>query len=294
MNCTKCKNPINNDSQECEWCGHIINKNINNFSEEEEKLNILNPENKIPFNTSKKSSNSKAGFLIFGIILITFISILVLNKKSSKNFENNHSNIKDTINSPVIWMAENLNVDKFRNGENIPQAKTKKEWIKLGESGKPAWCYYDNDPKNGSFYGKLYNWYAVNDERGIAPEGWHVPSRREWELYIEFLGGESNAFGKMKSDIGWVGYAEVEAYTNESNSIKSIGFDGRPGGWRGKYGTFDFINIKGCWWSTDSNSANAWFLELSDTRDTETGKISAAFLDSINKGTGWSVRCCKN
>lgn len=65
-----------------------------------------------------------------------------------------------------IWMTRNLNVDKFCNGDPIPETKTNEEWIKAGENGKPAWCYYDNDPANGEKYGKLYNWYAVNDPRG--------------------------------------------------------------------------------------------------------------------------------
>ena len=75
-----------------------------------------------------------------------------------------------------VWMTENLNVDKFRNGDPISHAKTDEEWVKAGENGSPAWSHYDNDPANGEKYGKLYNWYAVNDSRGLAPEGWKIPS----------------------------------------------------------------------------------------------------------------------
>jgi uncharacterized protein (TIGR02145 family) len=66
------------------------------------------------------------------------------------------------------WMQENLNLDKFSNGESIPEAKTNKEWENAGKNQQPAWCYYENDSKRGSKYGKLYNWYAVNDSRGLA------------------------------------------------------------------------------------------------------------------------------
>jgi hypothetical protein len=72
-------------------------------------------------------------------------------------------------------MLKNLDVDRFRNGDPVPQIKDKEEWVKAGRNRQPAWCYYDNDPENGKIYWKLYNWYAVNDKRGLAPVGWQVP-----------------------------------------------------------------------------------------------------------------------
>jgi uncharacterized protein (TIGR02145 family) len=72
-------------------------------------------------------------------------------------------------------MAENLDGYRFRNGDPIPEARTKEEWSKAS----PAWCYYENDPENGTKYEKLYNWYALVDPRGLAPEGWHVPVKEE-------------------------------------------------------------------------------------------------------------------
>src|SRR4029078_13418598 len=88
-----------------------------------------------------------------------------------------YQNIK--INDQV-WMLENLAVDHFRNGDSIPEAKTVDEWVGSGREGKAAWCYYENNIDSGAKYGKLYNWYAVNHPRGIAPGGWHVPSDSEW------------------------------------------------------------------------------------------------------------------
>ena len=98
-----------------------------------------------------------------------------------------------------VWMTKNLDVATFRNGDPIPQAKTNEEWVKAGDNQQPAWCYYDNDPANGTKYGKLYNWYAVNDSRGLVPVGYHIPSDAEWKILTDFLGGEEVAGKKMKN-----------------------------------------------------------------------------------------------
>lgn len=84
-------------------------------------------------------------------------------------------------------MAENLAVSRYRNGDEIPQVQDAAEWNRLTTG---AWCYYENNSANGVTYGKLYNWYAVNDPRGLAPEGWHVPSDNEWQMLVEKTGGE--------------------------------------------------------------------------------------------------------
>lgn len=102
-----------------------------------------------------------------------------------------------------IWMAQNLNVSRFRNGDSIPHAKSAEDWEKAGKEQKPAWCYYNNEPTNESRYGKLYNWYAVNDPRGLAPEGWHIPSDLEWKQLTDYIGGNVMAGKKLKSTKGW-------------------------------------------------------------------------------------------
>ncbi|MBK7446999.1 MAG: fibrobacter succinogenes major paralogous domain-containing protein [Ignavibacteria bacterium] len=96
-------------------------------------------------------------------------------------------------------MSENLEVSVFRNGDLIPEAQKDSEWKNAGDSGKPAWCHYKNNPANGKKYGKLYNWYAVNDSRGLAPEGWHIPSDTEWTELINYL--RENAGSKMKMQV---------------------------------------------------------------------------------------------
>jgi aspartate kinase len=96
-------------------------------------------------------------------------------------------------------MVENLNVSNFRNGEAIPEAKTNEEWIKAGNEGKPAWCYYENRSENGRIYGKLYNWYALNDPRGLAPAGWSIPENNDWRTLVKNLKGVAVVTGFIAS-----------------------------------------------------------------------------------------------
>ena len=100
-----------------------------------------------------------------------------------------------------IWMSKNLDVEKFKNGNKIYFAKSQKRMNTLQKKGKPAWCFYSFDPKNGEKYGKLYNWEAVMDPRGLAPEGWHIPTKDEWEKLSFFLG--DNGAEKLKAKSGW-------------------------------------------------------------------------------------------
>lgn len=117
-------------------------------------------------------------------------------------------------------LTDNLNVDRFRNGDLIPEARTNKQWIKAGKNKQPAWCYYNNDPTNGEKYGKLYNSYAVNDPRGLAPQGCYIPTKEEMKtLKEEFksgLAGGCRLYDGFFYAIGLNGYywsfAEVDTY----------------------------------------------------------------------------------
>jgi uncharacterized protein (TIGR02145 family) len=180
------------------------------------------------------------------------------------------------------WMLENLNVDKFRNGDEIPHAKTDAEWEIAGKTGQPAWCYYNNDPGNGAKYGKLYNWYAVNDTRGLAPVGWHISSDDEWKQLTNFLGGEEQAGLKMKTTSGW---------NNNGNGTNISGFSALPGGFRHSNGTFLSLGDNSFLWSSSQLSAGkAWDRALySPPYDNK----SVGRHDS-NEGGGFTVRCLKD
>jgi len=178
-----------------------------------------------------------------------------------------------------VWMTKNLDVSTFRNGDPIPEAKTSDEWQEAGGYEQPAWCYYDNDTANGAKYGKLYNWYAVNDPRGLAPAGWHVPSYAEWTKLTDFLGGEGVAGTKMKSTSGWA---------KNGNGTNKSGFSGLPGGYRLNDGTFGSIGDTGDWWGT-GETYRSGRLKL--------GYFSGAVDWGENmkvKEKGYSVRCLKD
>lgn len=89
----------------------------------------------------------------------------------------------------MTWRVENLNVENFCNGDPIPEARSDAEWRAAAEERRPAWCFYNNDPASSGKNGRLYNWYAVNDPRGLAPLGWHVPSEAEWKAFDSLLPG---------------------------------------------------------------------------------------------------------
>ena len=193
-----------------------------------------------------------------------------------------------------VWMTENLNVDKFSNGDPIPEAKTDEEWARAGANKEPSWCYYDNDASNGTKYGKLYNWYAVNDPRGLATKGWrwHVPSDKEWTTLTDYLGGEEIAGTKMKSTSGWkqdsFGMKIKSWWKQDGNGTNESGFSGLPGGNRCSDGAFYSIGYTGFWWSSSEDSTSfAWFRRLYDY-----GGDVFRFKDI--KTYGFSVRCLRD
>ena len=172
-------------------------------------------------------------------------------KKVTKgSTESTESGAVLTIGSQV-WTSKNLDVTTYRNGDVIPQVQDANAWAKLRTG---AWCYFNNDASNGPKYGKLYNWYAVNDPRGLAPKGFHIPSDAEWTTLTDYLGGKEAAGTKMKSSFGW---------DENGNGTNSSGFAGFPGGYRNYDGTFNSIGRNGNWWSAaESNSNDAWYRNL--------------------------------
>ena len=176
-----------------------------------------------------------------------------------------------------IWAAANLNVVTFRNGDTIPEARTNEEWVAAGKAGKPAWCYYNNDPKNGLKYGRLYNWFAVTDPRGLAPKGWSLPDAADWNQLAAQLGGAGKAGDRLKSSGGW---ADGFIGSNESQ------FTGLPGGYRVENGTFRNLGGIATWWTTNEGKPGT-------AVDYYLGQRGSLESSNNPKPSGESVRCIR-
>ena len=174
------------------------------------------------------------------------------------------------------WMAENLRSATYGNGDLIPNG-TEAEWTNFTQG---AWIHYESNSQYENVFGKLYNVYAVTDPRNVCPTSWHVPSEEEWNVLINFLGGEEVAGGKMKSVNGW--NMPNTGATNES------GFSGRPSGAYSDILNFSDIQEQGFWWS--SNISNVYNLySNSSAINTEYSDIIMTF-----GSPGLSVRCLKD
>jgi uncharacterized protein (TIGR02145 family) len=208
-----------------------------------------------------------------------------------------------TADVPVIkvgdqeWLGKNLNVDRFSNGDRIPEAITEEEWKHANDSQQPAWCYLNNRPANGRAFGRLYNWYAVNDPRGLAPKGWHVPSDAEWDVLVRHLAENgvklNQEFFNMKDiletkDVGDK-LKSIEGWAAGNKGTNSSKFAGLPGGLRPPDGVSGIVgSAMGIWWSSS---------------ELPTGTISTRYLTArasgvlktyTEKGSGCSVRCVRD
>ena len=181
-------------------------------------------------------------------ILVVAVYLLSVNKSIAQVADIDGNTYKTVIIGNQEWVSENLNVSHYRNGDLIPQVQEADKWSNLTTG---AWCFYENETTNGKTYGKLYNWYAVNDSRGLAPAGWHIPTDAEWQELVEFLGGDAIAGGKLKATTSWK--SPNEGATNES------GFSAFPGGTRSTNGNFGTIGKYGNFWSSSEfNFKFAW------------------------------------
>lgn len=178
-----------------------------------------------------------------------------------------------------VWMSKNLSVDKFRNGDPIRHVKSAREWSEAGAEQQPAWCYIENDTTMGKKYGKLYNWYAVNDPRGLAPKGWHIPSTEEWKELTDLLTGKKNAGKQLKNSSGW---------DRNGNGTNETGFSALPGGSRFDDGNFTPPGCDGNWWSsTEEKHITAWAYNMYCINE------SVLSFDKY-KGQGKSIRCVRD
>ncbi len=216
---------------------------------------------------------------VIKMLLPCFLLFVFLSCEKNSTVTDIDGNVYKTVQiEDQIWMAENLKVTHYRNGDAIPNfTDAAIEWVIPG-----AYCNYDKDANNATTYGRLYNWYAVNDSRNIAPEGWHVPSDAEWKTLLNYLGGDDVAGGKMKETGTAHWNSPNTGATNES------GFSALPGGAHDYNSYYESMGTNaGFWSSTEYDSGNAWYQVLSHN-------YSEVHRSDYDKRNGFSVRCVSN
>jgi uncharacterized protein (TIGR02145 family) len=179
-----------------------------------------------------------------------------------------------------VWMAENLKSTHYANGDPIPDGTGKVDIS--GETEPKYWFAYTDDTNNVSTYGRLYTWHTITDDRNVCPVGWHVSTDAEWTTLQNYLGGSSNAGGKMKETGTTHWTSPNTGATNES------GFTAFPSGYRRRNGDFYGINEYGNWWSATEFTATlgwSWALYYNG--------VFIARHDS-DKKYAFSVRCIKD
>jgi uncharacterized protein (TIGR02145 family) len=187
--------------------------------------------------------------IVLSLALVAFILLLIVacHKKTttplpSETVTDIDGNVYQTVTiGTQVWMAENLKVTHYRNGDSIPNVTDSASWVNLSTG---AYCNYNNNTAQVAVYGKLYNWHAVDDSRKIAPDGWHVPADSEWQILNDYLGGQNVAGGKMKEagTTHWQG--QNVGATNESN------FSALPGGYRRDVGFYNYLGYHAYFWSS--------------------------------------------
>ncbi len=202
-------------------------------------------------------------------------SIDITNKIIAEHEERSVSeNFKSVKIGNQEWMTKNLDVDFYANGDPIPQVQNQNEWDNL-KTG--AWCYYDNDPINGLKYGKIYNYFAVKDERGLAPNGFSVSKLKDWESLFHFLGKNDSLY---KSSKGW---------KDNRNGNNQSGMNILPGGNRGWVSSFLGLNDYTTFWtSTELRPGDPTKIDFSYYRD-----FAMIFPNGTNWNNGYYVRCLK-
>jgi uncharacterized protein (TIGR02145 family) len=191
------------------------------------------------------------------------------------------------------WAQSNLKVSKYRNGDNIPTGLSNSAWQNTTVG---AYAIYDNNPVNDGLYGKLYNHYAVMDNRGLCPTGWHVPTDGEWNVMVKYLDPNADtacsgcfqsyiAGGALKSTAiqptpgGW--------NSPNAGATNSSGFSAGPGGLRNPDGNFYFLGYNGYWWSSSSSGSLAWNRILYYD-------YGVIYRFNYSRTSGFSVRCLRD
>ena len=214
----------------------------------------------------------KSRFLILCLFLFNFIfaqsnsiSYIYISDTSSKE------NIYETVNiNGIYWSRIDLNLIKFKNGDSIKQAKDLQDWNSAYQQKEPVWMYHKDNSLNGAKYGKLYNYYAVIDKRGLAPDGYHIPSKNEFESIsnLSSIGLKStdewyvrkyksktlkNIERVDRNGLPYLDLAFVETdFQQGEYGNNNTGFNARPCGRIDQYGHFDFVGKEAVYWTITS------------------------------------------
>lgn len=189
------------------------------------------------------------------------------------------------------WFAENLQTLFYSNGDSIPSQLSNSAWVNSPDGASSIFGEGESDCSTVNWsiacddaawslqeFGRLYNWYAVDDDRGLCPAGWHVPSDEEWDVIVDVLGGESVAGQNMKATSGW----------GENNGSNSSGFGGLPGGYRNNFsGGYEAGGLGGYYWSSTSYASLAWLRGLSYWND-------SVERNAMLPNFGFNVRCVRD
>lgn len=224
----------------------------------------------------KYSSYPKYNFILISYLSIFYFLCISTTEVKAQQNEKKFEEIKI---GTLIWMKKNLDVVTYLNGDTIPQVENPNEWKNLTHG---AWCYYDNDSENNENYGKLYNWYAVNDERGLAPKGWHIATISEWKKLINTFGGEQQAAPALRS----LGKFENQSglwYESKVSGNNLSCFSAIPCGSRHYGGNFGFIGVAAFWWTSTNNKCAYLYYDQ-----------SSILINSYDKRSAFSVRCVKD
>lgn len=204
--------------------------------------------------------------------------------------------LKEIAIGTQVWSAENLNLGFFRNGDTILNANTPEKWIKACEGKIPAWAYYANDSLNGKIYGKLYNYWAVSDVRGLAPDNWRVASEEDWLKLINAFGGVNKAGQALKSNTIWMGIND-KMYTSAEDSVRpnnSSKFSALPAGWMDQGAEFQEAESKASWLTSSIDKKSSTSVVLITMINGE-NKIwfESHSINIPGWCRGYSVRCVK-
>ncbi len=232
---------------------------------------------------------SSSLFFYFMAITGVFFFIISSCKKDQQDtfiVKDVDGNVYNTIAiGTQIWMVENLKVTKYRNGDLI--GTTTPDTLDISKESSPKYQWIYNYSENDSIhtleaFGRLYTWYAVTDSRGVCPSGWHIPDDTEWTILADYLGGNSEAGGKLK-ETGIIHWDE-----SNNGATNQTGFTAVPGGTRLRYGYFIYIGLSGFWWSSTQ-----YYSKCGITRQL-VHSDSLLYWCAINKRDGCSVRCIKD